>query len=221
MCTANNVLSLCSARFLFAGSTTEEQSKERRHKNNVDFIVHSFPIGRRSPKMEPHPRSEIRNSKSLARALDEEFKRISQEEDIPMGELVEQVALLAETSARSLYNYRSGKWPLPSHLIPIICRRFRSRALVDLLNSEIKDAPIDLPSDSEEAWEIARAVITEICQLFEQVKQALDHDLAVDHSRLDQIDERADRINRHCRLLRATAARAMAEKLELRRKASA
>src|SRR3989442_134915 len=88
--------------------------------------------------MSHDPRSSILDPQSdalsLARALDDEFKRVARIEDIPMQALIEEIAALTGCSVRQLYNYRSGKWPLPSSLIAPLCERFKSRLLFELLS---------------------------------------------------------------------------------------
>ncbi|HEY6329844.1 MAG TPA: hypothetical protein VI756_10950, partial [Blastocatellia bacterium] len=42
---------------------------------------------------------------------------------------------------------RSGKWPMPADLVPILCRRFRSSALIDALREEVAGADVQVPED--------------------------------------------------------------------------
>jgi hypothetical protein len=73
----------------------------------------------------------------FAQTLDDEFKRVAREEDIPMDALVEEVAKLTELRPRQLYNYRSGKWPIPAKIIPILSKRFRSTALLAVVRGQV------------------------------------------------------------------------------------
>lgn len=78
--------------------------------------------------------------KSLALALDEEFKRVAKNEDVPMGDLVAGVAELLGCTDRMIYNYRSGKWPLPSSYVPVLCKRFKSTLLFNVLAAAVTEA---------------------------------------------------------------------------------
>lgn len=51
---------------------------------------------------------------------------------------------ISTATNRMLYNYRSGKWDLPSSLIPILCKRFKSSALVNALTDQV-NIPIETP----------------------------------------------------------------------------
>jgi hypothetical protein len=87
--------------------------------------------------------------KPLSFALDEEFKRIAKVEDIAMGDLVAEVAGLLGCTQRMLYNYRSGKWSLPSDYVAILCKRFRSTLLLDVLAETVKDKANPLFNDAD------------------------------------------------------------------------
>jgi len=78
-------------------------------------------------------------SQSLARVLDDEFRRVAVAEDIPMANLVEQVAKTAGCSPRHIYNYRAGKWSIPASLISVFCKRFNSTALLTQIKGAIND----------------------------------------------------------------------------------
>lgn len=77
--------------------------------------------------------------KPLSFALDEEFKRVAKDEDKPMGDLVAEIAELLGCTERMLYNWRSGKWSLPSDYVPILCKRFGSPLLFNVLAAAMKD----------------------------------------------------------------------------------
>jgi hypothetical protein len=89
----------------------------------------------------------VRGAMTLAQRLDQEFTRVAKEEDRSMGELVDEIATLTGRSPRQLYNFRNGKWPIPSDLIPILCRRFGSRALIDALIEDLARTDIPVPED--------------------------------------------------------------------------
>src|ERR1044072_3500823 len=86
---------------------------------------------------------------NLPHALNEEFKRVAQAEGKSMEELVQEVAALVGYSPRQVYNFRSGKWHLPAQLIPVLCKRFCSRALLDALIDECDETRVEVPDGYE------------------------------------------------------------------------
>lgn len=98
--------------------------------------------------------------KPISEVLDAEFIRVSTLEDISLEELVEELSSLTGYSTRHLYNYRKGKWPLPSSIVPILCIRFKSRALVAAL-----DGTIEPVRSTEEFGKLALQATKESCNL--------------------------------------------------------
>lgn len=139
-------------------------------------------------------------SQSLVRALDAEFRRVAKEEDITMERLIEEVSDLTGYSPRQLYNFRSGKWPVPSDIFPNLCRRFKSRHLFDLLRKEMDEAGIE-------------ALAPETCDIktlaIEYLKEVTDHHYRIisavkeglDKQTLNELDEATERIVRQERIL--------------------
>ena len=96
---------------------------------------------------------------SFAAILDAEFKRVAKQEDISMEDLVDEVGRLTGFSMRHIYNFRTGKWPVPAEVIPRLCKRFSSRALVDAVVAECNNVcPVEVPSDYDLARLSSRAV---------------------------------------------------------------
>jgi transcriptional regulator with XRE-family HTH domain len=116
---------------------------------------------------------------NVAPTLDAEFKRVAKQEGISMESLVNEVALLAECSARQLYNYRSGKWSLPSDLYPALCKRFGSRALLHALEADCEETPEEVPESFEltQLDAFADGVITrqELDELIASGDQVIQH----------------------------------------------
>lgn len=71
----------------------------------------------------------------IAKTLDSELRRVAKAEGQLMDELIEEVAGLLGVAPRAVYNYRSGKWLLPAATLPVLCSRFNSSVLVDILLS--------------------------------------------------------------------------------------
>lgn len=91
---------------------------------------------------------------NLALVLDDEFQRVAKAENLSMEDLVAEVALLVGCSTRQLYNYRSGKWALPGEMIPALCKRFGSLALLHSLAGGCAETTIEIP----EQFELSRLV---------------------------------------------------------------
>lgn len=89
---------------------------------------------------------------AIGRAFTAELKRIAEIEETTMDALCEEVAQLVGLRGkeyRQLYNWRSAKWPLPSNVIPTLCRRFKSLALLHALETECRDVVIDVPEGAD------------------------------------------------------------------------
>ncbi len=78
-------------------------------------------------------RLDLPEYRMLAKVLDEEFKRVAKLEEKDLAVLMEEVAREIGVDQRSLYNFRSGKWPLPAAIVPRLCQRFGSTKLVKAL----------------------------------------------------------------------------------------
>lgn len=132
---------------------------------------------------------------NLARALDEEFIRVAKAEDISLNDLVEQVASITKISSRQLYHYRSGKQILPSSLIPALCKRFRSRALLHALEAECCETEEEVP----ESFELARLVtqtVRDTMAHYEKYLAAFD-DGVITRQELTELMESGERVNQH------------------------
>jgi hypothetical protein len=138
---------------------------------------------------------------SVAAVLREEFERVARDEDLPMAELVEQIADATGYSTRQIYNFRSGKWPLPPAVIPALCRRFKSQALLEALGSEVERLGGSIADLGREQTfytvlpaEMAVDVLREVCShhnlLLDLVKKGIDR------AGLAQLDESTERIVR-------------------------
>jgi len=153
----------------------------------------------------------------LAKALDEEFTRVAQSEDVPMHDLVQEVAGLCGVSTRSLYNYRAGKWAIPAVIIPILCERFRSTVLLKSLSGNVAVSPDQLPTRIEAA-EMINHLISEALLHHSQLIKALAPDAEIDIAEMRHLEERTDRIIHHFRLLHSYAERRYEQQAEIRRK---
>jgi len=107
---------------------------------------------------------------NFAQTLDSEFHRVSREEQIRMAELVDEVAELAKITPRQLYNYRSGKWSPPASLIPVLCGRFKSRALIDSLTRDLEAAQVEVP----ESYDLAHLLVSSARSAFSQYERYFD-----------------------------------------------
>lgn len=129
-------------------------------------------------------------------ALDAEFKRVAKEEGVPMEALVNEVAGLTGKSARQIYNFRSGKWVIPHNLFPILCKRFRSMALVNALVEECSaETEIEVP----ELYELTRLVSNTVRDDLKHYETFLDafEDGVIDKAELDKLTASGERVIRN------------------------
>jgi hypothetical protein len=140
---------------------------------------------------------------NLPHTLDDEFKRVAKAEGIFIEELVAEVSRLIQKSERQIYNYRSGKWELPGSLIPILCRRFRSRALLIALEEECQDTTIEIPEGFELTLLVSQTVRADL-QHYESFLKAFE-DGAIDARELAELRESSDRVVLNVRHFEAIA----------------
>lgn len=86
---------------------------------------------------------------NLGLTLDDEIKRVAKTENLSIDELTEQIAQLLGVTARQIYNYRSGKWEMSPSAIPLLCKRFKSRALLHALEAGCADTDEGQPDEYE------------------------------------------------------------------------
>lgn len=130
--------------------------------------------------------------KSLALALDNELRRVAAEEDVTLDEMVNEIAALIGKTARMLYNYRSGKWDLPSSLIPVLCARFKSHTLLNALAGELKETIIEVPQGIEFS-QLAIQILRQICDHHHALIEAYKTE-ATDLNTLSRLEEQTEQI---------------------------
>lgn len=141
----------------------------------------------------------------LARVLDGEFRRVAQQEGIEMAELIADVAREIGCSTRQLYNYRSGKWPLPATAIPTLCRRFASYALLDALRDECHlEDEIAVP-DSYDLTRLVAQTVRDDMRYYERFLNAFESD-GIDFNELEELRASGERIIQNVRQFEAIAA---------------
>lgn len=136
--------------------------------------------------------------------LDEEFKRTAKEESLSMESLVDEVSRLAGCSTRQMYNYRSGKWQIPAQLIPVLCRRFKSRALLEALIDECRATHIEVP-DSYDLTRLIAQVVRQDLKHYERCLDAFDTDGGIDRLELEEITNTTERVIQNARQVLAIA----------------
>lgn len=139
----------------------------------------------------------------LALTLDDEFKRVAKDEKIPMEELVAECARLIGCTPRQLYNYRSGKWPLPGDAIPALCKRFGSLALLHALADGCRATPIEIP----EQFELSRLVAQTIRDDMKHYDRVLGifEDGVVERNELEDLRASGARVIQNVRQFEAIA----------------
>ena len=110
-----------------------------------------------------------------------------------METLVEQVVEITGYTARQLYNFRSGKWPLPAAIIPILCQRFGSRRLMHALAAQCDQTPINVPDQ----YDLARIITQAIRDDMKHHQLILDafEDGRIDRDELAQLRASTERIS--------------------------
>lgn len=136
--------------------------------------------------------------KGLSDLLEAEFQRVQKEEDVPMGELVDEVARLVGCTPRQLYNYRAGKWSLPSNLIPALCKRFKSRVLIDALVGELEGASFEMPFKGD-IRALSKDIVVEGVDHHFLIEQAVTGHL--DRPAFNEIDASTERLIHRYRFL--------------------
>jgi hypothetical protein len=129
---------------------------------------------------------------NLPHVLDDEFGRLAKEEGKPMEELVEDVARLIGKSPRQVYNFRTGKWPIPAQLIPLLCRRFRSLALLNALADGCRETQIEVPELYELACLVSQTVRDDLHH-YEQFLKAFE-DGVVTEREMQELRESGERV---------------------------
>lgn len=140
---------------------------------------------------------------NFPQTLEAEFKRLAKKEQKPMEELVEEIARLVRKSVRQVYNWRSGKWDVPSQLLPVLCRRFGSLALIHALEDECRDVEVELP----ETFDLARMTsqtIREDLLHYERVMDAFE-DRAITEGEFGELVASGARVISNVRLFEAIA----------------
>jgi hypothetical protein len=128
----------------------------------------------------------------LARVLNEEFKRVAQRDEISMEDLVQEVAYLIQRSGRHVYNYRTGKWPFEPALIPLFCRRFGSRALLDAIVSECSEVTVRIP-DRFDLTRLVSTTVRQDLQFYEEFLSAFESD-GIQPEQLRRLRELMERV---------------------------
>ncbi len=132
---------------------------------------------------------------ALSRTLDSEFKRIAQEEEKTMEELTNEIVGLVGRRPREIYNWRSGKWPLPSNLIPVLSRRFKSLALLNTLLVECSDVKIEIPEGADLALKVS-ARIRKTLRCYEKYLNAFESGGGVEPHEMPELRERLEDVIR-------------------------
>jgi len=127
---------------------------------------------------------------AIGRAFTAELKRIALLEDKTMDVLCDEIANLVGLKGREhrqLYNWRSGRWALPSNVIPTLCRRFKSLALLNALKDECSDVAIEVPDGYDLTREVSQTIRKDL-QAYEQFLKAFE-DGRIEPLELQQLRE--------------------------------
>lgn len=128
----------------------------------------------------------------LPPTINSEFRRVQQDEGVSMEDLVADVARLTGKKERQIYNYRSGKWSLPADLLPVLCRRFGSLALIDALRDECRDTQVAVPAGFE-LTRLVSGTLRQDLSLYEKFISAFESD-GIQPRELRELRELAERL---------------------------
>lgn len=129
----------------------------------------------------------------IGRSFTAELKRLSLLEDKSMDEICEEIArLVGLRGERQVYNWRAGRWPLPSNVIPTLCRRFKSRALLNALADECADVEIEIPENYDLTREVSQTVRQDLLA-YEGFLKAFDDDSIEPHE-LQELRELMEKV---------------------------
>jgi hypothetical protein len=130
----------------------------------------------------------------LHETLRAEIRRVARNEDKSIEELVDELKELTDYSVRQIYNFKCGKWDIPSRLIPVLCKRFGSRALLSALADECSDTRVEVPELFDLGKKVAETLRDDMGFYLELVKAFEDgviqpHELV----RLRELSEKCQR----------------------------
>jgi len=109
-----------------------------------------------------------------------------------MEELVAQVSRLIQRSVRHIYNYRTGKWAYEPAFIPLLCARFKSRALLDALVGECSEVRIEIP-EKFDLTRLVSATVRQDLEFYESFLEAFESD-GIQQTELPRLRELMERV---------------------------
>lgn len=130
----------------------------------------------------------------VALTFEAEIKRLAMETKSEIKEVMSDLAKASGLSESQLYNYRSGKTPIPADLIPELCRQFHSKALA----MAVLNACDDVVDDHSEPLDLTRFCSSTVRDMLaggEEFMDAFD-DGRVDGHELTRLSHRAAKISR-------------------------
>jgi hypothetical protein len=114
--------------------------EDDRSKSNMARNLLLVGLEEYNRKSNPSPASPLTRDGLLAKTFDEEVKRIASEEGREISEIVYEIAVMIDVTTRQVYNWRSGKWPIPATVLPRLARHFKSDRLMKELDHLYSDA---------------------------------------------------------------------------------
>jgi hypothetical protein len=148
------------------------------------------------------------NQEILRVAIDEK----KTDED-SIKDLLIEIAKLCGVTLRAVYHWRSGRHALPSDVVPILCKRFGSNALLDELNRLRAQIEIEVPGQYDLAKMAARSV-QEDMNFIEQILIAFESE-GIQPGERDRLRELAARAHGNLHRLMEIAEADCARRLEI------
>lgn len=95
---------------------------------------------------------------------------------------------LEDIGVSSATNYRNGKWPFPPDKISVLCKRFGSYTLANVINNETRAEEIS-PLDASDIGEKMTEALRQVCEHHTKLMDAFKRPGGIDKATLDLLDE--------------------------------
>lgn len=117
----------------------------------------------------------------VAVTFDAEIKRLAEEKGLSIERAMKKLSGFTGLSISQLYNYRSGKTPIPADLIPTFCKQFGSNALAMTVL-----AMCETTAEERDAFDLTRLCAKEVGTMLRFGDQFME---SFDDGRIDGHEE--------------------------------
>ena len=106
---------------------------------------------------------------------------------------------------------------MPADAIPVLCNRFKSRALFAALAGEVKSVPVEVP-ESVEFSKLSIQILREVCDHHYALLEIYKSEDGLDRNELDRLDMQVEQVIQRERLLYTLLEAEYEQRIALRRK---